>query len=200
MPRTLPLGGVAGCIRHLRLAENILIEDGFGQVWMMAPAAFVTPGMINHMAGTARGIVSLAMELERFAALGLSFLPRRNGARDDVDVGISFEACEGVTTGISAQDRALTVRAAAQDPIWQGAITTPGHVIPLIERPEGLTARAGVAEGSSALLRAAGLPPLAVVCAVLTEDGRDCAAEDVPVTEGLRGLAFLSRENHAELD
>lgn len=181
------------------MTDMILIEDGYGQIWMMAPAAFVSASIINRMARNARGIVSLAMERERFAALGLDFLPDWNRTQGRVDCGVSFEVREGESTGISAADRAVTIRAIAQDDMSPGMLAMRGHIAPLVARPGGVAERAGFAELAVSILRAAGLPPLAVACGVMTADGNDAGPEDVETTATLRDLAFLRQDAHSDL-
>ncbi len=130
-----------------------------------------TPEKINFMAAHGRGLICLAMTAERIDALGLPLMAHANSSRHETAFTISIEAREGVTTGISAHDRARTV-AVAIDPSKAAAdIATPGHVFPLRAKGGGVLVRAGHTEAAVDISRLAGLNPAGVICEIMNDDG-----------------------------
>jgi len=169
---------------NLSPIEEIIDEARQGRIFILAddenrenegdfilPAQFVTPQAINFMITHGRGLVCLAMEKTRVDALGLPLMAQRNESRFHTAFTVSIEAREGVTTGISAFDRAHTI-AVAVDPT-RGAqdIVTPGHIFPLVAQDGGVLVRAGHTEASVDVARLAGLIPAGVICEILNEDG-----------------------------
>jgi len=138
---------------------------------LVIPAQFATPEAVNFMAKYGRGLICLALTEDRTRALGLTPMSPRNQTRHGTAFTVSIEAREGVTTGISAHDRAHTI-AVAIDP-GKGAddIGSPGHVFPLTAREGGVLVRAGHTEASVDIARLAGLIPAAVICEVMSDDG-----------------------------
>ena len=132
---------------------------------------FATPESINFMAKYGRGLICLAITSARAEELGLSLMERRNENRHQTAFTISIEAREGVTTGISAQDRAHTIRTAIDPQSGAGDITTPGHIFPLIARDGGTLVRAGHTEAVVDIARAAGAGPSGVICEIMKDDG-----------------------------
>lgn len=138
---------------------------------LVIAAQMATPDAINFMAKHGRGLVCLALMQNRAEALGLEFMVRTKAARTRTAFTQSIEAREGVSTGISAHDRARTI-ATAIDPTKGAAdIVSPGHVFPLVAREGGVLIRAGHTEASVDLARLAGLYPAAVICEIMNEDG-----------------------------
>lgn len=138
---------------------------------IIIPAQFATPGAINFMAMHARGLICLAMTQERAAQLKLPPMSTNNQSGHGTAFTVSIEAREGVTTGISAHDRAHTV-AVATDPSRSAQdLVSPGHVFPLVAREGGVLVRAGHTEAAVDISRLAGLIPAGVICEVMNEDG-----------------------------
>ena len=155
---------------------------------LVIPAQMATPEAINFMARHGRGLICLALTRERVEELGLLLMEQRNTSRLETAFTVSIEAREGVTTGISAPDRARTV-ATAIDPA-RGAhdIVTPGHVFPLIARDGGVLVRTGHTEAAVDLARLAGLNPSGVVCEIMKEDGTMARRDDLIAFAQLHGL------------
>jgi 3,4-dihydroxy 2-butanone 4-phosphate synthase/GTP cyclohydrolase II len=146
-------------------------EDRENEGDLVIPAQMCTPQAINFMAMHGRGLICLAMPASRVDALGLSLMSPKNSSRHETAFTMSIEAREGVTTGISAADRALTV-AVAIDPTKTAAdIATPGHIFPLRARDGGVLVRAGHTEAAVDVSRLAGLNPSGVICEIMNEDG-----------------------------
>ncbi|HEX2942360.1 MAG TPA: 3,4-dihydroxy-2-butanone-4-phosphate synthase [Rhodopila sp.] len=146
-------------------------EDRENEGDLVIPAQFATPDAINFMARHARGLICLAMTPQRVEKLGLPLMSRSNGTRHQTAFTVSIEAREGVTTGISAADRARTIAVAINPDSTRDDITTPGHVFPLVAREGGTLVRAGHTEASVDIARKAGLNPSAVICEIMNEDG-----------------------------
>lgn len=135
------------------------------------PAAHVTPAAINFMITHGRGLVCLAMDKAGIDRLALPLMPQRHESRFQTAFTLSIEAREGVTTGISAADRAHTIQVAIDPASGPADIATPGHIFPLIAQEGGVLARAGHTEAAVDIARLAGLPPAGVICEILNEDG-----------------------------
>ena len=146
-------------------------EDRENEGDLVIPAQMATPQAINFMAMHGRGLICLALTHERVAQLGLPLMPRDNRQRQSTAFTVSIEAREGVTTGISAPDRARTISVAI-DPNRSGKdLVTPGHVFPLEAREGGVLVRAGHTEAAVDLARLAGLNPSGVICEIMNDDG-----------------------------
>ena len=146
-------------------------EDRENEGDLVIPAQMATPEVINFMAKFGRGLICLALTPGRVRELRLPLMPRENEQRQSTAFTVSIEAQEGVTTGISAPDRAHTI-AVAIDPV-RGAkdIVTPGHVFPLEAREGGVLVRAGHTEAAVDIARLAGLNPSGVICEIMNDDG-----------------------------
>lgn len=154
-------------------------EDRENEGDLVIPAQMATPDVINFMAKHGRGLICLAMTRERIGQLGLPLLPQQNSSRLETAFTVSIEAREGVTTGISAPDRARTI-AVATDPTKGAAdIATPGHVFPLMARDGGVLVRIGHTEASVDISRLAGLSPAGVICEIMNDDGTMARREDL---------------------
>src|SRR5580700_8405391 len=162
-------------------------EDRENEGDLVIPAQFATPDAINFMARHARGLVCLALTRQRVEHLGLSLMSRHSGARHQTAFTVSIEAHEGVTTGISAHDRAHTVAVAINPESGRDDIVTPGHVFPLVAREGGTLVRAGHTEASVDIARKAGLNPSAVICEIMNDDGTMARLPDL--------IAFAQRHN-----
>lgn len=146
-------------------------EDRENEGDIVIPAQFATPAQINFMATYGRGLICIAMTQERASELHLSPMTRRNGCANRTAFTVSIEAREGVSTGISAQDRARTIAVAIDPTKSSDDLVSPGHVFPLVARPGGVLTRAGHTEVSVDICRLAGLIPAAVICEVMNDDG-----------------------------
>ena len=131
----------------------------------------VTPAAINFMATHARGLICLTMTPERIEQLDLPMMVRKNDSPYGTAFTVSIEAATGVTTGISAADRARTIQVAVDPDSAAGDIVSPGHVFPLRARAGGVLVRAGQTEGSADLARLAGCAPSGVICEIMNDDG-----------------------------
>ena len=138
---------------------------------IVVPAQMATPEVINFMAKYGRGLICLTLTNERVASLGLELMSTYNSSRHETAFTISIEAREGVTTGISAHDRARTVAVAIDSGNTAADISTPGHVFPLRARDGGVLVRAGHTEAAVDIARLAGLNPSGVICEIMNDDG-----------------------------
>lgn len=163
-------------------------EDRENEGDLVIPAQMATPDAINFMARYGRGLVCLAMAKERVDQLGLSLMSRHNGTRHETAFTVSIEAKEGVTTGISAADRARTIAVAIDAAKGSEHIVTPGHVFPLVARPGGVLVRAGHTEAAVDIARLAGLNPSGVICEIMNEDGTMARLDDLVAFAQLHGL------------
>ena len=170
--------------QYLSSAEDLIEEARNGRMFILVddedrenegdlvvPAQFATPDAINFMARHARGLICLALTRQRVEQLGLPLMAARNGTRHQTAFTVSIEAREGVTTGISAHDRAHTIAVAINPESTRDDIVTPGHVFPLMARNGGTLVRAGHTEASVDIARKAGLYPAAVICEIMNDDG-----------------------------
>ncbi len=146
-------------------------EDRENEGDLVIPAQFADAEAINFMATHGRGLICLPMTEERVGKLGLPMMAVNNSARHETAFTVSIEAREGVTTGISAADRALTVKVAIDDTKGAVDIATPGHVFPLRARDGGVLVRAGHTEAAVDISRLAGLHPSGVICEIMKDDG-----------------------------
>ena len=154
-------------------------EDRENEGDLVIPAQMATPDAINFMAKHGRGLICLAMTKERTDQLGLEPMARRNGTRMGTAFTVSIEAKEGVTTGISAADRARTVAVAIDASNGPADLVSPGHVFPLVAREGGVLVRAGHTEAAVDVARLAGLNPSGVICEVMKDDGTMARLDDL---------------------
>src|SRR5881628_823729 len=146
---------------------------------VVIPAQMATPDAVNFMARHGRGLICLALTKERADQLGLEPMTRTNRSRNETAFTVSIEAKEGITTGISAADRARTIAVAIDATYGPDAIVSPGHVFPLIARPGGVLVRAGHTEAAVDVSRLAGLNPSGVICEIMREDGTMAQLDDL---------------------
>jgi len=154
-------------------------EDRENEGDLIIPAQMATPDAINFMAKYGRGLICLAMTKTRVDSLGLELMSRANGTRHETAFTVSIEAREGVTTGISAADRARTISVAIDAAKGQADIVSPGHVFPLVARDGGVLVRAGHTEAAVDVARLAGLNPSGVICEIMNEDGTMARMDDL---------------------
>ena len=146
-------------------------EDRENEGDLVIPSDFATPQAINFMATHGRGLICLTLPAERIEALGLPMMAMHNSSRHETAFTVSIEAREGVTTGISAADRARTIATAINPQATSADIATPGHVFPLRAREGGVLVRAGHTEAGCDVARLAGHYPSSVICEIMKEDG-----------------------------
>lgn len=176
-PNTETLAGISpvqDIVNELRAGRIVILvddEDRENEGDMMMAADFVTPEAINFMATHARGLICLTLTAKRCAQLGLELMSTNNSSRYGTAFTTSIEAAEGVTTGISAADRARTVRVAVAANAQPSDIAQPGHIFPVRAVPGGVLMRAGHTEAGCDLARMAGCTPATVICEVMNEDG-----------------------------
>jgi len=163
-------------------------EDRENEGDLVVPAQFATPDAINFMARHARGLICLAMTRARVEKLGLPLMSQQNGSRHQTAFTVSIEARKGITTGISAADRARTIAVAINPESTRDDITTPGHVFPLMAREGGTLVRAGHTEASVDIARKAGLTPAAVICEIMNDDGTMARLPDLVTFAQLHNL------------
>lgn len=163
-------------------------EDRENEGDLVIPAQMATPSAINFMATHGRGLICLALGKERVDQLGLNLMSAKNGTRHETAFTVSIEARDGVSTGISAGDRARTVAVAIDAAKGPEHIVTPGHVFPLIAKPGGVLVRAGHTEAAVDVSRLAGLNPSGVICEIMKEDGTMARLDDLVAFAQLHGL------------
>ncbi|MGN6499602.1 MAG: 3,4-dihydroxy-2-butanone-4-phosphate synthase, partial [Tsuneonella sp.] len=154
-------------------------EDRENEGDLIIPAQMATPNAINFMATHGRGLICLALTRTRVEQLGLDLMSSKNRTRHETAFTTSIEAREGVSTGISAADRARTVSVAIDGTKTRDDIVTPGHVFPLVARDGGVLVRTGHTEAAVDISRLAGLNPSGVICEIMNEDGTMARMEDL---------------------
>ena len=163
-------------------------EDRENEGDLVIPAQMATPAAINFMATHGRGLICLALPSARIDALGLHLMSPKNSSRHETAFTISIEAREGVTTGISAADRARTISVAIDPTKGPQDIATPGHVFPLRARDGGVLVRAGHTEAAVDVSRLAGLNPSGVICEIMNDDGTMARLPDLVAFAQRHGL------------
>ncbi|WP_298185018.1 bifunctional 3,4-dihydroxy-2-butanone-4-phosphate synthase/GTP cyclohydrolase II [Acidiferrobacter sp.] len=178
----MPISPISEIIDELKAGRMVVIMDDAdreneGDLLMAAEA--VTPEAINFMVRHGRGLVCLTLTPERCQRLGLEPMVKENGSRYATHFTASIEAAEGVTTGISAADRAATIHAAIAPQAKARDLVSPGHIFPIMARRGGVLARAGHTEAGVDLARFAGFEPAAVICEILKDDGEMARQPDL---------------------
>ena len=183
-----PIEQIIDDARNGRMFVLVDHEDRENEGDLVIPAQMATPEAINFMARYGRGLICLAMTSERADSLGLQLMSSYNSSRHETAFTISIEAREGVTTGISAHDRAHTVAVAIDAGKTAADIATPGHVFPLRARDGGVLVRAGHTEAAVDISRLAGLNPSGVICEIMNDDGSMACLPDLIGFAQLHGL------------
>jgi len=163
-------------------------EDRENEGDVIIPAQFATPDQINFMAKHARGLICLSITGERARQLRLPPMAHENGSGHGTAFTVSIEAREGVTTGISAHDRAHTIAVAVDPTKGVDDVVSPGHVFPLVARDGGVLVRAGHTEAAVDISRMAGLNPAGVICEIMKDDGSMARLPDLVAFAQLHGL------------
>jgi 3,4-dihydroxy 2-butanone 4-phosphate synthase/GTP cyclohydrolase II len=171
---TMALNTAEELIEDIRAGKMVILmddEDRENEGDIIVASECVTAEHINFMARFARGLICMPMTRERCETLQLPLMAPRNGSGFGTKFTVSIEAAEGVTTGISAADRARTVQAAVARNAVAEDIVSPGHIFPLMAQPGGVLARAGHTEAACDLARMAGFEPSGVICEIMNDDG-----------------------------
>lgn len=179
MTDVAPIAEIIEEIRAGRMVVLVDEEDRENEGDLVFAAEFATPEMINFMARHARGLICLTLTQAHCKQLDLPLMVRENGLPLATNFTLSIEAATGVTTGISAADRARTVLAAANKHAKPSDIVQPGHIFPLMARDGGVLVRAGHTEAGCDLSQLAGVTPAAVICEILKEDGEMARLPDL---------------------
>src|SRR3954468_6675615 len=166
-----PVSEIIAEIRAGRIVILVDDEDRENEGDLVFAAEFVSADKINFLAKHGRGLICMSVTVEHAARLGLKPMVEQNRSRHGTNFTVSIEAAEGIASGISAHDRALTVKIAASEKSTGADIVQPGHVFPLIAHPGGVLVRAGHTEACCDLARLAGLTPAAVLCEIMRDDG-----------------------------
>src|SRR6202521_4607048 len=178
-------------VSELRAGRMVILvdeEDRENEGDLVIAADFVTPEAINFMARYGRGLICLTLTPDRCRQLNLPLMTQRNGTQYGPAFTISIEAAEGVTTGISAADRARTIQAAVAHDAKAEHIVQPGHVFPIMAQPGGVLVRAGHTEAGCDLTAMAGLTPASVICEVIRDDGEMARLPDLIEFAQLHGI------------
>ncbi|MCS7064198.1 MAG: 3,4-dihydroxy-2-butanone-4-phosphate synthase [Methylacidiphilales bacterium] len=179
----------------LRKGEMVIVTDDVdreNEGDLVMAASKVTPQAVNFMARHGRGLICVPMRRERAESLRLRPMVEQNREGFQTDFTVSVDAAKGITTGISAADRAKTIRLLASPEARAEDFVQPGHVFPLQARPGGVLQRAGHTEAAVDLMLLAGLPPVGVICEILNEDGTMARQEDLKRFQKLHRLKMCS--------
>lgn len=189
-----PSPSLSAALAQLAKGKMVLITGDAlrgGDIDLIIPARFADAAAINFLAIHARGLICLALPPERAMRMGIALLNSGRERQSGRPLGQSIEAAEGVTTGISAQDRAHTVAVAIDPSNSSSDLISPGHVFPLIARGGGVRERAGAVEAAIDLCRLANVGEAAVMSAVLRDDGEMARAEDIGELLAAHGIAAV---------
>jgi 3,4-dihydroxy 2-butanone 4-phosphate synthase/GTP cyclohydrolase II len=189
------LARVERAIEEYRQGRIVIIVDDAdreNEGDLCIAAEKVTPEAINFMAKWGRGLICLAMTEEQVARLDLPMMAQNNQSSFQTAFTVSIEAAQGVSTGISAKDRALTILTAISKDAKPSDVVTPGHVFPLRARKGGVLVRTGQTEGSVDLARLAGLDPSAVICEIMNDDGTMARMPDLERFSAQHGTVIVS--------
>ena len=190
-----PFWPIEQAVREIAAGRMVIVvddEDRENEGDLTIAAEKVTPDAINFMATHGRGLICMPMTGERLDDLDIPLMVRDNTSAHETAFCVSIEAKEGVTTGISAADRAHTVQVAIREGTRPSDLVRPGHVFPLRARPGGVLQRAGQTEAGVDLARIAGLYPAAVICEVMKADGTMARLPDLQAFAGKHGMAIVS--------
>jgi 3,4-dihydroxy 2-butanone 4-phosphate synthase/GTP cyclohydrolase II len=185
------LSSVDEIIEDVQKGRMIILideEDRENEGDLIIPAEKATPEAVNFMAKHGRGLICLALTESRCDELGLELMARKNQSRHETAFTVSIEAREGVTTGISAADRAQTIRVAIDPTKGRADIGSPGHVFPLMAREGGVLVRTGHTEAAVDIARLAGMNPSGVICEIMNDDGTMARLPDLVKFAQLHGL------------
>jgi 3,4-dihydroxy 2-butanone 4-phosphate synthase/GTP cyclohydrolase II len=186
---------ISEAIEDIRNGKMVILvddEDRENEGDLCMAASYVTPDAINFMAKYGRGLICLSLNEELADKLNLSPMVSDNRSRFGTAFTVSIEAKRGVTTGISAADRATTVRTAVADDVSPDDIVSPGHIFPIRAKKGGVLVRTGQTEGSVDLARLAGLKPAGVICEIMKDDGTMARMPDLEIFAKKHGLKIVT--------
>jgi 3,4-dihydroxy 2-butanone 4-phosphate synthase/GTP cyclohydrolase II len=183
-----PIAEIVGAVRAGEIVILVDDEDRENEGDLVFAAEFVTPEKVNFLAKHGRGLICMPITEEHARRLGLRPMVQQNRSRHGTNFTVSIEAAEGIATGISAHDRALTIKIASSPSARPEDIVQPGHVFPLIAHPGGVLVRAGHTEACCDLARLAGLTPAAVLCEIMRDDGSMARLPDLMEFAGAHQL------------
>jgi 3,4-dihydroxy 2-butanone 4-phosphate synthase/GTP cyclohydrolase II len=195
IPTDSPFSTIEEAIEEIRAGRMVVVcddEDRENEGDLVIAAQFATPDAVNFMAKHARGLICLALTPERCDELHLDLMPAKNEGALKTAFTVSIEAGEGVSTGISAADRAHTVQVAIDPHTKPHDIVQPGHVFPLKAKEGGVLERTGHTEASVDLARLAGLIPAGVICEIMNEDGTMARVDDLVPYAREHGLKMVT--------
>lgn len=187
----MQLNTIEELIEDYRQGKMVILmddEDRENEGDLLVPAETVTPEDINFMARYGRGLICLTLTRERCQQLHLPLMVQNNQDPHGTNFTVSIEAAKGVTTGISAADRAVTIRTAVKREATSADIVTPGHIFPLMAQSGGVLTRAGHTEAGCDLAKLAGLEPSSVIVEIMNEDGSMARRDDLEVYAKEHGL------------
>src|SRR5512144_1589569 len=190
-----PFATIEEAIEDIRRGQMVVVcddENRENEGDLTMAAQFATPEAINFMATHGRGLICLALTDERCNELGLNLMAAKNEAPFQTAFTVSVEAREGVTTGISAADRARTIQVAVDPHSGPHDLVQPGHVFPLKAKDGGVLERAGQTEASVDLARLAGLNPSGVICEIMNDDGTMARVDDLVGFCARHGLRMIT--------
>ncbi len=190
-----PFATIEEAIEEIRQGKMVVVcddEDRENEGDLTMAAQFATPEAINFMAKEGRGLICLSLTSERCEELGLELMAAKNESSFETPFTVSIEAREGVTTGISAHDRARTIQVAIDPETHQRDLVQPGHIFPLKSRSGGVLERTGQTEAAVDLARMAGLNPAGVICEVMNDDGTMARVGDLADYCARHGLKMIT--------
>lgn len=190
-----PFATIEEALEEIRAGRMIIVtddEDRENEGDLVMAAQFATPEAINFMAKEGRGLICLSLTAQRCDQLGLRLMTAKNEAPLETAFTVSIEAAEGVTTGISAHDRAHTIQTAIDPDATPRDIVVPGHVFPLKAKDGGVLERTGHTEAAVDLSRLAGVSPAGVICEVMNEDGTMARVDDLVGYSRKHGLKMIT--------
>lgn len=191
----MPLATIEAALDDVKAGRMVILvddENRENEGDLMAAADKITPEIVNFMITYGRGVLCLALTPEKVDQLGLPQMSGHNQSPFQTAFTVSIEARQGVTTGVSAADRAATILAASRPEAGPLDVVTPGHVFPLRARPGGVLVRAGQTEGSVDLARLAGLNPAGVICEVVNDDGSMARLPDLEIFAQKHNLKIVT--------
>ncbi|KAB7740124.1 3,4-dihydroxy-2-butanone-4-phosphate synthase [Parvibaculum sedimenti] len=187
-----PIEEVIEDARNGKMFILVDAEDRENEGDLVIPAQMCTPEAVNFMAKYGRGLICLSLTNDRAKQLNLQFMSSNNQSRNQTAFTVSIEAREGISTGISAHDRAHTVSVAIDPTKGQNDIVSPGHVFPLVAKDGGVLVRAGHTEAAVDIARLAGLYPSGVICEIMNDDGTMARLPDLVQFAQLHGLKIAT--------
>ena len=191
----MAISAIPEAIEDIKNGKMVILvddEDRENEGDLCMAAEFVTPEAINFMAKHGRGLICLTLNEELAQKINLHLMVNDNQSRFKTAFTVSIEARKGVTTGISAHDRATTIRTAIADHVKPDDIVSPGHIFPILARKGGVLVRTGQTEGSVDLARLAGLKPSGVICEIMKDDGTMARMPDLEVFAKEHGLKIVT--------